>query len=107
LVIGNLRASYICRNPYDNLTNRAPYFHGIYTRDNPSDELSWDNLNPVLRNGFQTGFPFGKANFGVDTVVAFEVPTREVGIPFFGLPSAPPVIRVCLAPELYDWNIGC
>ena len=80
----NLRASYICRNPYDNLTNRAPYFHGIYTRDNPSDELSWDNLNPVLRNGFQTGFPFGKANFGVDTVVAFEVPTREVGIPSLG-----------------------
>ena len=80
----NLRASYICRNPYDNLTNRAPYFHGIYTRDNPSDELSWDNLNPVLRNGFQSGFPFGKANFGVDTVVAFEVPTREVGIPSLG-----------------------
>jgi len=77
----NLRASYICRSPFDNVTSRAPYFHGIYNRDNPSDELSWSNLTPVLQNGFQTGFPFGKANFGVDRVIAFEVPTREVGIP--------------------------
>lgn len=80
----NLRASYICRNPFDNVTSRAPYFHGIYTRDNPSDELSWGNLNPVQRDGFQTGFPFGPAGFGVDTVKAFEVPTPEVGIPSLG-----------------------
>ena len=80
----NLRASYICRNPFDNVTSRAPYFHGIYTRDNPSDELSWGQLNPVQRGGFQTGFPFGQAGFGVDTVMAFEVPTAEVGIPSLG-----------------------
>lgn len=80
----NLRASYICRNPFDNVTSRAPYFHGIYTRDNPSDELSWGNLNPVQRDGFQTGFPFGPAGFGVDTVKAFEVPTPEVGVPSLG-----------------------
>ena len=80
----NLRASYICRNPFDNVTSRAPYFHGIYTRDNPSDELSWGQLNPVKRGGFQTGFPFGQAGFGVDSVVAFEVPTAEVGIPSLG-----------------------
>lgn len=80
----NLRASYICRTPFDNVTSQAPYFHGIYTRDNPSDEVSWNNLTPVLQNGFQTGFPFGKANFGVDRVVAFEVPTREVGMPSLG-----------------------
>jgi len=77
----NLRASYITRNPFDNVTNRTPYFHGIYNRDNPSDDLSWDALAPVARDGFQTGFPFGQANFGVESVVAFEVPTREVGIP--------------------------
>jgi type II secretory pathway pseudopilin PulG len=80
----NLRASYICRTPFDNVTSRAPYFHGIYTRDNPSEELSWNALSPVLRGGFQTGFPFGPAGFGVDSVVAFEVPTREVGIPSLG-----------------------
>jgi len=80
----NLRASYICRTPYDNVTSQAPYFHGIYTRDNPSDEVSWNNLTPILQNGFQTGFPFGKANFGVDRVIAFEVPTREVGLPSLG-----------------------
>jgi type II secretory pathway pseudopilin PulG len=80
----NLRASYICRTPFDNVTSQTPYFHGIYTRDNPSDEVSWNNLTPVLQDGFQTGFPFGKANFGVDRVVAFEVPTREVGMPSLG-----------------------
>lgn len=80
----NLRAAYICRNPYDNITSRAPYFHGIYTRDNPSEEVSWAALSPVERDGFQTGFPFGPAGFGVDSVVAFEVPTAEVGIPSLG-----------------------
>ncbi len=80
----NLRASYICRNPFDNVSTRAPYFHGIYTRDLPSDELSWNSLFPRQRNGKQTGFPFGRAGFGVDSVVAFEVPTREVGIPSLG-----------------------
>lgn len=77
----NLRASYISRNPFDNVTNTAPYFHGIYTRDNPSPELGWNQISPILQNGFQTGFPFGPANFGVERVVAFEVPTIEVGIP--------------------------
>lgn len=77
----NLRASYILRTPYDNVTSQAPYFHGVYNRDNPSDELSWAELQPVQRDGFQTGFPFGPANFGVDSVKAFEVPTAEVGIP--------------------------
>jgi len=80
----NLRASYFCRNPYDNVATTAPYFHGVYTHDIPSEELSWGNLSPVSRGGYQTGFPFGKANFGVDTVVAFEVPTPEVGIPSIG-----------------------
>jgi hypothetical protein len=80
----NLRASYICRNPFDNVTTQVPYFHGIYTRDNPSDEVSWGALFPRQRGGFQTGFPFGPAGFGVDSVVAFELPTREVGIPSLG-----------------------
>ncbi|YCM45799.1 type II secretion system protein [Verrucomicrobiaceae bacterium 227] len=80
----NLRASYITRTPFDNVTSQAPYFHGIYTRDNPSDEMSWDALTPVARGGFQTGFPFGPAGFGVDSVVAFEVPTQEVGMPSLG-----------------------
>jgi hypothetical protein len=77
----NLRASYISRNPFDNVTNRPPYFHGIYTRDNPSDELEWNQISPIFNNGFQTGFPFGPANFGVERVICFEVPTLEVGIP--------------------------
>ena len=80
----NLRAAYITRNPFDNVTSQAPYFHGIYTRDNPSDELAWDALTPVARGGFQTGFPFGPAGFGVDSVVAFEVPTSAVGMPSLG-----------------------
>ncbi|MGC6459174.1 MAG: hypothetical protein ACON4R_12515 [Akkermansiaceae bacterium] len=79
----NLRASYISRNPYDNVTNVAPYFHGIYTRDNPSPELGWNQISPQLSNGFQTGFPFGPANFGVERVICYEVPTLEVGIPSF------------------------
>ncbi len=80
----NLRASYICRNPFDNVSTNPPYFHSIYTRDLPSDELGWNALFPVQRAGFQTGFPFGRAGFGVDSVVAFELPTREVGIPSLG-----------------------
>jgi len=80
----NLRASYICRNPFDNVSTNAPYFHGIYTRDMPSEELSWNSIFPVQRGGFQTGFPFGPAGFGVDRVIAFELPTREVGIPSLG-----------------------
>ena len=81
----NLRASYICRNPFDNVSSTAPYFHGIYTRDNPSDEVSWGALSPRRQGGFQTGFPFGAANdLSVDRVIAFELPTREVGIPSLG-----------------------
>ena len=80
----NLRASYICRNPFDNVSTNPPYFHSIYTRDLPSDELSWNALFPRQRGGFQTGFPFGEAGFGVDRVVAFELPTREVGVPSLG-----------------------
>lgn len=84
----NLRAAYFCRSPFDNVTKQAPFFHGIYTRDNPSTEMRWSELTPLATGGLQLGFPFGQPRgpdgARVNRVIAFELPTQEVGIPSLG-----------------------
>lgn len=79
----NPRASYICRNPFDNVSDQPPYFFGNYTRDAFSDAVSFENMLGRSEGGVQKGFPFGPPNseFNNGPVVLFEFPSKDIGIP--------------------------
>ncbi|MDA7880712.1 hypothetical protein N9A94_00220 [Akkermansiaceae bacterium] len=77
----NLRGAYYCRTPFDNVSPLPPYFHGIYTRDLPDAEVEWRKMTPVLVDGQNTGFPFTSPANGPPGLIAFELPSRDVGIP--------------------------
>ncbi|MFW2385788.1 MAG: hypothetical protein ACN4GG_08180 [Akkermansiaceae bacterium] len=79
----NVRARYIIRNPWDNVTDEAPYFFGNYTRDEFDDAISWSQTNSVKTGGVYTGFPFGspQSSFNSGPVVLFELPSANTGIP--------------------------
>ena len=76
----NVRASYVTRNPWDNITEKEPYYFGNYTRDLVSEEAGFDLTSPNSVGGNQKGFPFGKSS-GADKVVLFEVPSKNLGMP--------------------------
>lgn len=80
----NPRASYFCRTPWENLSNEPPYFYGIYTRDAFDEAVSWNELAPRPAKGKMLGFPFGPPQEGPDSLVLFEVPRQETGIPSLG-----------------------
>ena len=80
----NPRAAYFCRTPWENLTNEPPYFYGAYTRDSFDEAVSWNGLTPRSSNGRMRGFPFGPPQEGPDSLVLFEVPRQETGIPSLG-----------------------
>ncbi len=80
----NPRAAYFCRTPWENVSDVPPYFYGAYTRDSFDDAVSWNGLAPRSSNGKMRGFPFGPPQEGPDTLVLFEVPRQEVGIPSLG-----------------------
>jgi len=77
----NIRGAYYCRTPFDNVSPVPPYFHGIYTRDHPDTEVEWGDMTPVLVDGQNTTFPFSAPASGPPGLIAFELPSRDVGIP--------------------------
>ena len=79
----NVRASYIIRNPWDNVTDEAPYFFGNYTRDEFDDAISWGQTNSVKVGSYYTGFPFGspQSSYNAGPVILFELPSENTGIP--------------------------
>lgn len=80
----NPRASYFCRTPWENLSDEPPYFYGAYTRDSFDEAVSWNSLAPRFSNGKMLGFPFGPPQEGPDSLVLFEVPRKQIGIPSLG-----------------------
>ena len=80
----NPRAAYYCRNPWDNVTDIPPHFYGAYTRDLFDGDVSWGAMAPRPLNGKMLGNPFGPPIDGPDSLVLFEVPTTEIGIPSIG-----------------------
>lgn len=80
----NPRAAYFCRSPWENVSSEPPYFFGAYTRDAFDDAVSWNSLTPRSGSGKMLGFPFGPPQEGPDSLVLFEVPREEFGIPSLG-----------------------
>ena len=80
----NVRASYILRNPWDNISADAPFFFGNYTRDQFDDFIGWANTRSKQVGGKYTGFPFASASsstYNQGPVVLFELPSEQLGIP--------------------------
>ena len=77
----NLRGAYYTRTPFDNVSDTPPYFHGIYMRDFPDTEVTFSDMTPVKRDGLNTTFPFTSPNAGPSGLIAFELPSKDVGLP--------------------------
>ncbi len=77
----NLRGAYCTRTPFDNVSPLPPYFHGIYTRDQPDTQVEWRNMTPLVRDGHNTTFPFTRPAEGPPALIAFELPSEDVGVP--------------------------
>ncbi|MEK7953468.1 hypothetical protein [Luteolibacter soli] len=69
----NVRASYSFRSAMENVTDVAPHFFGIYTRDLFDDDVSWNNMMPRGSGGTQLGDPFGQPVSGMSRIL-FDVP---------------------------------
>ena len=69
----NLRASYSLRSPYENVTDVAPHYFGIYTRDLFDDAVSWTGMAPRSGTGGQLGDPFDQPQSGTPRIL-FDVP---------------------------------
>ena len=81
LATWNLRGAYCTRTPFDNVAPLPPYFHGIYTRDQPDTEVEFSDMTPNLSGGNNTTFPFTRPSDGPPALIAFELPSVDVGIP--------------------------
>jgi len=77
----NLRGAYYTRTPFDNVSDTPPYFHGVYMRDFPDTEVTFSDMTPVARDGLNTTFPFTSPNAGPSGLIAFELPSKDVGLP--------------------------
>lgn len=69
----NMRSSYSFRSPYENVTDMAPHYFGIYTRDLFDDAIAWPNMAPRSGRGGQLGDPFDQPVAGTPRIL-FDVP---------------------------------
>ena len=79
----NMRMTFSARNPLDNLSDIAPYFFGVYTRDLQSGESGFEAMQTRGR-GLQLGYPFSSPNTapgGAEDLILFELPNENIGIP--------------------------
>jgi hypothetical protein len=72
----NMRASYSLRNPFDNVTDIAPHFFGIYTRDLFDGAVDWSSMQPRAGSSGSVGDPFDQAQRFNPPRVLFDVPRR-------------------------------
>jgi hypothetical protein len=80
----NMRASYSFRSAIENVTDIAPHFFGIYTRDLFDDAVSWNQLTPrAAGGGKQAGDPFDQPLAGVRRIL-FDVPREGADIVSLG-----------------------
>lgn len=80
----NVRASYSFRNPFDNVTDVAPNFFGIYTRDLFDTEVDWNNMNPRAEDGKFMGDPFEQPIQAPRRRILFDVPRAGTEIASLG-----------------------
>ncbi|MBN8459532.1 MAG: hypothetical protein J0M04_17015 [Verrucomicrobia bacterium] len=80
----NMRASWAYRTPFDNVTDVAPHFFGIYTRDLFDGEVDWSSMNPRSAGGRINGDPFDQPIRGTTSRVLFDVPRRGSEIASLG-----------------------
>ena len=80
----NLRASWAFRNPFDNVTDVAPHFFGIYTRDLFDGEVDWNSMNPVASGGSFKGDPFDQPVRSQVPRVLFDIPRKGTGVASLG-----------------------
>ena len=70
----NMRASWAFRNPFENVSDVAPNFFGIYTRDLFDGEVDWSNMAPKAAGGKFLGDPFDQPSHGPQKRILFDVP---------------------------------
>jgi hypothetical protein len=79
----NMRASYSLRSPYENVSDVAPHYFGIYTRDLFDDAVAWTSLTPRSGPGGQLGDPFDQPQAGVRRIL-FDVPRNGAEVVSLG-----------------------
>ncbi|MCW1922528.1 hypothetical protein OKA05_08175 [Luteolibacter arcticus] len=80
----NMRATYSLRNPFDNVTDVAPHFFGIYTRDLFDGAVDWNSMMPRPGSGKYLGDPFDQAIRFRHPRVLFDLPRRDTAIASLG-----------------------
>lgn len=88
----NLRGTYALRSPWENIGGSmpigggasGPWFFGIYTRDLFDSAVSWEEQEPVFRNGRYHGNPFGRPQEGRARYVMYDLPRSETGVVSLG-----------------------
>lgn len=84
LATWNMRATYSLRSPFENVTDIAPQFFGIYTRDLFDGEVDWSSMMPRLESGSYCGDPFDQAIRFRHPRVLFDLPRRDTEIASLG-----------------------
>lgn len=80
----NMRASWAFRNPFDNVTDVAPNFFGIYTRDLFDGEVDWASMNPRASGGTFHGDPFDQPVRAQAPRILFDIPRTGTEIASLG-----------------------
>ncbi len=80
----NMRASWSFRNPFDNVTDVAPNFFGIYTRDLFDDDVGWSSIAPRSSDGSSHGDPFEQPILANAPRILFDIPRTGTEIASLG-----------------------
>ncbi len=80
----NMRSSYGFRNPFDNVTDKAPNFFGIYTRDLFDGQVAFSSLSPRYKGGKNHGDPFGQPIRFDSPRILFDIPRAGTEISSIG-----------------------
>lgn len=80
----NLRASWAFRHPFENVSDVAPNFFGIYTRDLFDGEVDWSSMAPKAAGGKFLGDPFDQPSRGPQQRILFDVPRTGAEISSLG-----------------------
>lgn len=81
----NLRASWSYRSPFENVTDVAPHFFGIYTRDLFDGDVDWNSMTPRASGGRVLGAAFEQPSSAPEKRILFDVPRRSAEIASLGV----------------------
>lgn len=80
----NLRASWSYRSAFENVTDVAPHFFGIYTRDLFDGEVDWNSMTPRSAGGRVLGAAFEPPSSAPEKRILFDLPRRGTEIASLG-----------------------